>query len=701
MSEDARLIDLLMSWEEAQEAGLIRTPAEHCAAHPELLPAFLQSLDQLRTSDWLRRPLDEELRMFQEQGPADDDAGEGNVRPVAQIGRYRLDLLLGRGAFGQVWRGTDPELDRDVAIKIPTPHRLASPETVRQFLEEARRTAQLIHPGIVPVYDVGQEGGVVYIVSRYLRDGSLAEQQRRTPAPFEVGVAAEIVRALAEALEYAHAHGVVHGDVKPSNILMDGGRPLLADFGVAASLEAGESSGRIFGTPVYAAPELFTNGGRSTARTDIYALGVVLYQLLAGRLHRDLGKFPWGPSVHIVPPSRLRRGIPRWLDRVCLRALATKPEERYQSAGEFAAALQHKTSRWRAWSVITGSLGLAAIAGVTMLWAGRQEHPVVTHDSHSEPKLVTVDDSKAPHHHPTKRLVGHQGHVSSLTFLDDSTLFSAGYDGTVRFWDPAAGTSRRVLYGATDRCTHTVVPAKLGTVFYGGCLSKAGRVVVAERDLASGRVLREFGADLSVGRIYLTVSRDESTLACASDEEVAAWNIATGERCLLAKFQQPRGLLLSGDGHGLIVGHRDGPVVSYQLPAGHEITRTHDSASLRALAWIREGSFAVGVGNLGRCYLIAKGEGVSVSELVRLKYIASRQFCVQPLSGGLVAIGYQSGDILVWDIHQKCVLSRLKGHDTTVFSLAASPDRRTLASGDEAGVILLWDISGMVAAKAH
>jgi serine/threonine protein kinase/formylglycine-generating enzyme required for sulfatase activity len=261
------------------------------------------------------------------------------------LGRYRITEQLGVGGFGVVYKAYDAELQREVAIKVPHPHRISTPKDTEAYLREARILASLDHPGIVPVYDVGRtEEGLCYLVSKFVEGKDLAAKIRH--ARYLLIDAVEIVARVAEALHHAHQRGLVHRDVKPGNILLDGkGHPLVADFGLALHETNVRASPNLAGTPAYMSPEQARGEGhRIDARTDVYSLGVVFYELLTGQR-----PFAGDPIVvlelviheEVRPPRQLNDLVPKELDRICLKALSKRAVERYSTAIDLAEDLRH------------------------------------------------------------------------------------------------------------------------------------------------------------------------------------------------------------------------------------------------------------------------------------------------------------------------------------------------------------------------
>jgi serine/threonine-protein kinase len=260
---------------------------------------------------------------------------------VEQIGRYEIRRELGRGGMATVYLAYDPHIQRQVAIKLLPRQFMHDPKYLSRFQQEARVIAQLEHPAIVPIYDFGEEDDAPFLVMRYMAGGTLKDRMNDQPQPLEW--AAAILHRLAQALDHAHDLGIVHRDLKPSNILFDDqGNPYLADFGIARIAEKTLSTTGIIGTPAYMSPEQIIGKATLDGRSDIYTLGTILYQLLAGETPYDADTTGQMyahvhepvPAIHEVNP-----GLPPGTQQVIEKAMAKDREKRYRNAAELAAAV--------------------------------------------------------------------------------------------------------------------------------------------------------------------------------------------------------------------------------------------------------------------------------------------------------------------------------------------------------------------------
>jgi serine/threonine protein kinase len=263
-------------------------------------------------------------------------------RPLG--GRYRLEALLATGGMGEVWAAHDLLLDRSVAVKVLGPAFAGDGRAAERLRREARAAGRLEHPGIARVLDLGEDGGLPYLVMELLEGESLAERVGRdgAMAPAE---AARVVAAVADALEAAHRAGVVHRDVKPGNVFLgaDGSVKVL-DFGIASAAgEAALTTGDLIGTAAYLAPERAL-GHRATPAADVYALGVVLYELLAGRRPFEAGSDIELAMAHVharpTPLAQAAPGTPPLLVAACEQAMARDPSSRPPSAAALARLLR-------------------------------------------------------------------------------------------------------------------------------------------------------------------------------------------------------------------------------------------------------------------------------------------------------------------------------------------------------------------------
>jgi len=333
-SAENKIFDLIEQWEASCKDGFAPTPEELCADCPELVTVLAKRIQALRATEWMDKAIVVESA-YTEPQPS-----------LKKVGRYELIEIIGKGGFAEVWKANDPELDRLVAVKLPKANAAFNSDT---FLEEARKVAKLRHPGIVSVHDVGRTQNQWFIVSELIDSGSLAARIKTNRPSHDESV--RLVSQIAEALHYAHQQGFIHRDIKPQNILIDeNGNPKITDLGIALSeTQPVAQRSRTAGTLAYMSPEQGQNQTEKIdARTDIYSLGVVLYELLTGRLPfvTDDAMELFAAVLSQAPrtPRTIDQTIPIEIERLCLKALSKNPIDRFSTAKDFADELRKAMS---------------------------------------------------------------------------------------------------------------------------------------------------------------------------------------------------------------------------------------------------------------------------------------------------------------------------------------------------------------------
>ena len=257
------------------------------------------------------------------------------------LGQYQIIEPIRQGGMSVVYKAYQESLDRYVAIKVLSHH--SDPQFAARFKREARAIAQLQHPNILPIYDSNEQDGILYLVMQYIENGTTLGDQ--LDEPIETGRALRLVGKVLDALSYAHERGIIHRDIKPANVLLPAPDwPMLADFGIVKLRDDNQkltTPGLVIGTAAYMAPEQ-ASGRPVDARTDLYATGVVLYELVTGRVPFDastpmemLAKHAYEPPL---PPRSVIPSIPIEVETLLLRALEKDPAARYQSAADMSAA---------------------------------------------------------------------------------------------------------------------------------------------------------------------------------------------------------------------------------------------------------------------------------------------------------------------------------------------------------------------------
>lgn len=437
LTREDRLVDLLERWEEARQQGQALTPEELCVSCPDLLADLREQIAMHQRLGRLARS---------EQGSLNTDGPANKLNPTlgwqpglatprfGDLGSVGLSIPgysklqpLAFGGMGQIFRARDDRLNREVALKVVRTEQL-SPALLTRLVAEARAVAQLNHPGIVQVYEVGQcrvegsEQEMPYIALEFVPGKSL--QQHLADKPLPPGEAARMVQLLARAVQHAHERGIVHRDLKPDNVLLAPpgdepalntalGCPKITDFGLARHNTTDQrltQAGSVMGTPAYMAPEQAEGRDDIGPAADIYSLGVIFYRLLAGKL-----PFSGKSAVDVLyqvqhkPPPPIQQfasQVPPELEAICLRCLAKNPAERYPSARALADALRNwldgaltetlprlsiarKQPTRRGWLIAASFLGLIVLGGM-VAWAlsgnRSQDEPETTPEQRQDAK---------------------------------------------------------------------------------------------------------------------------------------------------------------------------------------------------------------------------------------------------------------------------------------------------------------------------
>ncbi len=349
------------------------------AGEPARAADYLERYPELADTPHIRKDLEAAEARFRPADtpvafPADTPDADGTTegRPVP-ADRYELLEMIGAGGMGEVWKARQPGLNRVVALKLVLGGGRADPKAVIRFLAEAEAAAAVRHPHVVQVYEYGRRDGHPFLALEFVPGGTLAESLRKS-GRLEPRAAAELLGKVSAGVAAAHAAGVVHRDLKPGNVLLDeNGEPKVADFGLAR-LGAGKdltATGAVVGTPAYMAPEQAGGGAKFVGpAADVWALGVVLYECLTGRVP-FAGADVWAVLRAVreddpTPPRKVRPGVPRDLELVCLRCLSKGPADRYPTAAELAADL----GRFAAGEPV--SVRAAGVAERAIKWARRK-----------------------------------------------------------------------------------------------------------------------------------------------------------------------------------------------------------------------------------------------------------------------------------------------------------------------------------------
>jgi WD40 repeat protein/tRNA A-37 threonylcarbamoyl transferase component Bud32 len=723
------------------EAGQVPDREALLAEHPDLaerLRSFFADFDRLD-----RQAAD--LRLSADPNRTTDATAPAAELPrVRYFGDYELLEVIARGGMGVVYKARQVSLNRMVALKMILKGELATARDVARFRAEAEAAANLDHPHIVPIYEVGEHDGQQYYAMRYVEGASLTRRPRA-----DARKEASLVATVALAVHHAHQHGILHRDLKPSNILVDAaGTPLVADFGLAKRVDADRSlteSGALVGTPRYMAPEQAAGRKDLTVAADVYSLGVVLYERLTGQT-----PFPGETVPEILRqvqemepprPSSMTPGLNRDLETICLKCLEKDPAKRYGSAEALADDLE----RWlrgepiharpvgqaeRLWrwcrrnptvAALTAAVAVSLLAATTIaiLFAVNEAHNAESLRYKQKAADDARQDALREAAEKDRQARGAKRRTAELLFeqayakcrQEDAArglLWLAGaLQETAELDAPEVEQSIRLHLGAWGRDLHPlrgVVQVKIPILAYGRvAFSPNGKTILTtvalygrNRAYPEKAQLWDAATSKPVGMPLQDVvqgafSSDGKTVLTGSGDTARLWDAATGQP-LGPPLQLPHGvfvLAFSPDGKTVLIGSGD-------------TARLWDVATCQPLGpplqhqrWVDAVAFSPD----GKTVLTGSGDTARLWDVATGKARGAPMQLFGPDDKGL-AFSPDSKTVLtrstintarLWEAATGKPIGPPLKHPDRVNAVAFSPDGKTVLTGSDDGTARLWD----------